>query len=546
MQWLVPMSTTLPGEPSIAQCVLDITFENLQIDKIIAEATRRNVPIELIAGDGHGQFRYNDREMKTPEYADAVFRNTKTGEYFSVQFKYTDETTDLIDMMQHWHTHWRGNPDNDNYPEEMRPENIKLVGPNDVVNTSKKRNIDVGDQVRSNFEQRERIGFKYPNDEAETMRTFHRDNETLPKDVVNSNKYGSQMKKEPKSVGSKMNNVFTKLEKQQKLPDIALNEDVSTKMAKTRMYRSGKDLGGKIANHEQTIMTDESEMKTTENRSAHCEENLTYRQKPTTRAMLGNAAVNVSVMVAAKGITVAVCTFDEEWKKYKDGKISLRELSKVVIKKTAFATGATALFVSAMKGLDIGALYATASGVACAGALTFASLAIALIVTGVLGIKTVINSIKHRIAGDITTAEMIKAIVRSTLEMMLSKGGLLLCGLAIGGPLGLLVGTGLSMAVEIGNYFLGDKIWSKFIKEDPEKALALRVRKRNASFEDALHAAYDVLDLTEYSTIEDIKEKYRVAILKYHPDKEGIAEIVHAVHWAYVFICNARHFDRDQ
>jgi hypothetical protein len=40
----------LPGNENN---VLGITFEELQIAKIMAEAIRRNVPIELIAGDGH-------------------------------------------------------------------------------------------------------------------------------------------------------------------------------------------------------------------------------------------------------------------------------------------------------------------------------------------------------------------------------------------------------------------------------------------------------------------------------------------------------------
>jgi hypothetical protein len=52
----------------------------------------------------------------------------------------------LIDMMEHWHTNWKGNPDNYNYPEAMRLENVKLVGPKDVVNPIKKRNIDVGER----------------------------------------------------------------------------------------------------------------------------------------------------------------------------------------------------------------------------------------------------------------------------------------------------------------------------------------------------------------------------------------------------------------
>lgn len=545
----------LPGNENN---VLGITFEELQIAKIMAEAIRKNVPIELIAGDGHGRFRYNGREMKTPEYADAVFRNTKTGEYFSVQFKYTDEAMNLIEMMEHWHTNWKGNADNSNYPEAMRLENVKLVGPKDVVNTIRKRSIDVGAEVRSNFEQSERIGFKYPIDETETMRTFLHDNETLLKDLVNSEEYGrykstkndiSQMKKELKSFGSKVDKVLEKLEHQVELRDIALQEGKTTKgldKGITKINKNVADLRGKITNHEQTISNNEREIKSIEESwSAHFEENLTvtYRQKYTNRAMLKEAALNVAVMATVDGITTFVCTFGDEWKKYHDGKISIGELVKVVTKETVIATARGAGFGLALSGMNMVAQYATANGFAYAGTLTVASKVTCPIVMAGMLMKQSHDIIKHWNAGDITTAEMEKAFGRSITANGLSIGGMMLCGSAIGGPLGLVVGAGLAIAVGVGDYFLGDKVWSKIIKEDPKEALALMERKINDLCEDVLHAAYDLLDLTEYSTREEIKEKYRVAILKYHPDKGGSADIFHAVHAAYEFICNARHFD---
>ena len=471
MEMVKKKGEVLRNLPGNENNVLGITFEELQITNIMAEAIRKNVPIELIAGDGHGQFRYNGREMKTPEYADAVFRNTKTGEYFSVQFKYTDEAMYLIDMMENWHTNWKGNPDYYYYPKAMRLENVKLVGPKDVVNTIKKRNIDVGAEVRSNFEQRERIGFKYPTDETEKMRAFLRDNETLLKDLVNSNEYGryrsikndtSLMKKELKSFGTKMNKVRENLKQQMKLRDIALHEGKTTSMIGldkgiTKMNRGVEKLRDNIANHEQTIMTNKSEMKTIEERwSAHFEENLTvtYRQKYTNRAMLKEAAINVLVMATVDGLATFACKFGDEWKKYHDGKISFGDLAKVVTKETVIATAKGAVHGLPLSGLNMVAQYATANGFAYAGTLTVVSkITCSLVMAGML-MKQSHDIIKHWNAGDITTAEMKKTFGRSITANGLRIGGMMLCRSAIGGTLGLVVGAGLASASSRSSFII--------------------------------------------------------------------------------------------
>ena len=191
---------------------------------------------------------------------------------------------------------------------------------------------------RSNFEQNERIGFKYHTDETETMRTFLRDNETLIKDLVKSIEYGryksikndvSQLTKELKSFGSKVDKL---------LRDIALNEGRTAEeidIGMTQMNGSVQDLKGKIANHEQTLNTKEREMKSIdESWSANFEEHLTitYREKYKIRAMLNEAALNVVVMATMDRITTFVCTFGDEWKKYDDGKIYIGELIEVVTK----------------------------------------------------------------------------------------------------------------------------------------------------------------------------------------------------------------------
>ena len=121
-------------------------------------------------------------------------------------------------------------------------------------------------------------------------------------------------------------------------------------------------------------------------------------------------------------------------------------------------------FGLALSGWNMVAQYATASGSTFAGALTLVSKVTCPIVMAGMLMKQSRDIIKHWNAGDITTAEMEKAFGRSITGNGLNIGGILLCGSAISGTVGLVVGAGLAIAVGVGDYFLGDKIWSTNIK----------------------------------------------------------------------------------
>ncbi|PAA47020.1 hypothetical protein BOX15_Mlig024987g1 [Macrostomum lignano] len=148
--------------------LLGITFEELQIAKVMAEVQRRGAPIVLHAGDGNGKITIkNHVELKTPEYTDAVFQNTHTGEYFAVQFKYTDTPENLVDTINNWRAKWNRNLSKrefgqaKGYPEALQLDNVTVIGPKGIA-----------DATEGAAESRIRIGFEIETDTVDNIRAF--------------------------------------------------------------------------------------------------------------------------------------------------------------------------------------------------------------------------------------------------------------------------------------------------------------------------------------------------------------------------------------
>ncbi len=89
----------------------------------------------------------------------------------------------------------------------------------------------------------------------------------------------------------------------------------------------------------------------------------------------------------------------------------------------------------------------------------------------------------------------------------------------LSGPVALVVATGACIALALGDYFFGDKIASIFFKEDPEEVKKLLQAKHDKIEAEVLSKAYDLFNLTKFCTADELKEAYRTALLKYHPDK---------------------------
>ncbi len=91
----------------------------------------------------------------------------------------------------------------------------------------------------------------------------------------------------------------------------------------------------------------------------------------------------------------------------------------------------------------------------------------------------------------------------------LGLGGSIAAAALLTGPLALVVGTGACIAVALGDYFLGDKIASWFFTEDPEEVKKLIQAKHDKLEKEVMDKAYQLFDLTEHCTDEELKEAYR-------------------------------------
>jgi len=84
---------------------------------------------------------------------------------------------------------------------------------------------------------------------------------------------------------------------------------------------------------------------------------------------------------------------------------------------------------------------------------------------------------------------------------------------------GWLIGFGANILAPIVDFYLGDKIASFFWTIDCEEAKRIIQRNQSDLEKEVLINAYDLFNQTEFCTDKELKEAYKAALLKYHPDK---------------------------
>lgn len=139
--------------------------------------------------------------------------------------------------------------------------------------------------------------------------------------------------------------------------------------------------------------------------------------------------------------------------------------------------------------------------------------------------------------GTLTGAEAGRASARlvstTGLSIGAGAGAAFLCATPVGA---MVVGCILIISVALGDHFLGDKLWSVFIQDDPTAVEAQQKRNYKELLAEIVIAAYKLLGLTKYATDDEIREAKRYCLLKYHPDKGGDKDKFLAVHAALEII----------
>lgn len=542
-------------------CVLGVTFEELQFSIRLAEIIKGNIPVEVIPGDGRGSINYMNKVITTPEYTDVVLRNTVTGELFCIQYKFSTNGENVVRNTEMWIEKWIAKyvPHNSKLPDACKLENTKVIVPEDVMKELSFRNIDT--KTRHHFYLEEPSWAKCPVDNTETIKAFLNDNKDLLVKIVASEEF-----KRSRSLNIEIKNTNEKCEKckiniikaKKKIRDLLCKQNATGIKQKTT-EDLGKEIRAKerqIDNWGRDINRYKSELQSKSNEMAAVKENmrsnihkninLKYREPYLKSGVLKDVQLNVVVQAVTDGLVALICTCGRELEKLKKNEISFTELIVTVTKETVMAFSKGTLFASTFIAIRLAATYATACKLYSGVFLTAASKSVFPMYILFTILKQSYDIICYWRKGDLTNVEMKK----SFLQIFTSIGLNALVGIGssfIGGPMGLVVGAGFAIVVNVGDYFLGNKFWNLFLKDDNgDESLESKEDKIKNFQNDVVRAAYDFFRLTEQASMEEIKEKYKAAVLKCHPDKGGDNESFCAVRASYLVICEAKGFKKDK
>ncbi|CAC5378325.1 DNAJA2 [Mytilus coruscus] len=535
--------------------VLGVAFEELQIAKILAEIKKRNIPVKVIQGDGRGSLKYMNKVIKTPEYTDDVLNNMETGELFGIQFKFSTNGKNLARNIKIWENKWnsKNQRNGTNFPEELNLNNIKVIGPTDVMEDSSFSTIS--NEIRHHVELEVPSWAKHPIDEKETVKSFLYDNKPLLEKVIASKEFeqwkllSTEIRKDIKDIEKC---VKEKKQVEKTLKALVCQRDAAKQRREsTQRWENGikannrliETLDDTLNRNKSSLQQNRNKMKAAEDKmrsDIHQNIDTTYKNQYCKSTAWKEVHLNIAIQAVTDGIVALICTSGNEFEKFQKNEISFGELIKKVTYETVIASAKGAVLASIPSALQLAATYAT---IYKSFPFTTASKFAFPMYTVLVILNQSYSFLNHWWKGDITTAEMEKSFV----HFLTSIGLNLLGGIGssfIGGPMGLFIGAAFAIVVNVGDYFLGDNV---FFKDDKgEQSLESKEKNITKLKDDVLCAAYDLFGLTEQASMEEVKEKYKAAVLKYHPDKGGDNESFCAVRASYLFICEAKGFYTDK
>lgn len=548
------MISSLPNNENI---VLGVAFEELQTVKIMAEIVKNNLPVNVIQGDGKGSLTYMNKVIKTPEYTDVVLVNIETKELCGIQFKFSTNGKNLVRNIETWVDQCYSKKTDTQIPKELKRKNIKVFGPKDVTDNFSFSSIS--NKVRYHVELNVPSWAQYPVDQIDTVKSFLYDNRSLLEKVIASSEYkqwvqlSTKIKKDIKDI-EKCDNEKMKVKKNLKAlvcqRDAAEKKRECTQKSENGIKANNRHIGtlNDALNRKKSLLEQNKiKMKAAEEKMRFdIYQNLdtSYRNQYCKSTVWKEAHLNVSLQAVTDGIVAFICTSGNEFEKLQKKEISFEEFIKKVTYETVRASAKGAVMASIPSALELAAMYATIYK--SFPFVTTASKFAFPMYTGLAILNHSYSFLNHWWKGDITTAEMEKSFLRCFTSIGLN----LLGGIGssfIGGPMGLFLGAAFAIVVNVGDYFLGDKLMNVFLKDDKEEeSLELKDKKISKLKVDVLCAAYDLFGLTEQASMEKVKEKYKAAVLKYHPDKGGDNESFCAVRASYLIISEAKGFHTDK
>lgn len=559
MEIIKKKSYMISSLPNNENMVLGVAFEELQTIKIMAEIMKNNLPVNVIQGDGKGSLTYMNKVIKTPEYTDVVLENIETKELCGIQFKFSTNGKNLVRNIEIWEDKWNSKKPDTFFPKELKLKNIKVICPIDVIKNSSLSSIS--NKVRYHLELDLPSWAKHPVDQIDTVKSFLYDNRSLLEKVIASCEFkqwvqlSTKIKKSKKNI-EKWENGKIKVKKELKAlvcpRDAAEKIRECTQKSENGTKANDRHIGTvndtfKLKTSQKMLQRNKIEMKAAEEKMrSDIYQNIdtTYRNQYCKSTVWKEALLNVALQTVTDGIVALICTSGTEFEKLQKKEISFEELIKKVTYETVRTSAKGAVTASIPSALQLAAMYATIYK-SFPFATTASKFALP-IYTGLVILNHAYTFLNHCLKGDNTTAEMEKSFVHFLTSIGLNLLGGIGCSF-IAGPMGLFLGAAFAIVINVGDYFLGDKLMNVFFKDDKEEdSLELKEKKISNLKDDVLCAAYDLFGLTEQASMEEVKEKYKAAVLKYHPDKGGDNESFCAVRASYLIICEANGFHTDK
>ncbi|XP_068730178.1 uncharacterized protein [Montipora capricornis] len=578
-------------------------FEGLTDAKVQNEFILQGEPApKSIVGDGVGSFQYNGKTVQIPEHVDRVYI-TKDGQIHAHQYKYSTDEGGLEHLTKKHFEKWgQKSPDlPPQAPNELRFDNVELIGPDGVAHgqtvNARIRDAKTGTLSAKPFKVTSDInlgGKKLKSPSVTEVEYFVDKNFDKLKDVAVSSDNRNALLKNLNEVRTEVNRYEKKLEKMSKHAQSAKNPDVlqekmnqvkkKLEIAKRELDTAGRDLQsvdqqvqskskGAVSKDldkavrqkqaDQQLLQDANTRHTSGQRqleesqrrlglekeqldqaNTNLRENKAQLEKARAKQIKREICLQVGVAAAIDGVTTMLISLGDEISKYRQGKIGLDELFVNVAVTTSKATARGALMGGSLSLTFLGLQRMAASQttmIATTGSVLSKALGPGLLAAGIS--YQSINIMKGYAHGNITKGEMGRQMCRLAATTGLSIGGAYLAPLLVAGPWAIVLGAGICIAVAVGDHYLGNKFFGLFIKDDPKEVTSILEKELKQLDKEVEERAYNMFNLEKNCSNEELKDAYRAAILKYHPDKcpEKDAEVKFtAIFAAYAFLKDKR------
>jgi len=457
-----------------------VAFEGLGNGRAQATMEALGNPVDIKDGDGNGIIPVVDSEanVRTPKYSDGVFWDPIVKELKKVtQAKFSSSPEGLQKLIEKHFRVWLESGDPVSNHPQLQIQNVDVIVPPDMVDGENRFvrvnvKLEDGKVVSTDIEMKTTVDidrYRIKMLTTEEVGEYITENFPTIKDLAPVHEKLADLRENLKKLETRFKELKSNYHR-------AATNDRLRKLYQDKQ-KEIIDAYQELDKYEENYKRDVKKIKSTDK---------TQRSQ-----YLKGLAVQVGISGAISGLTTLITSLDTNLRRWKANEIDSKELWLNVGKDT-------------VKSTLIGGCVGLAAAVPVLGP--------GLLVAGI-GMESY-AILKSYNQGTIGSGEMLRQGGR-----MVGRLGGLWGAACLMGPFGICVGVAACIAVGVGDYYLGDKVASLFIKDDEDEIKAMNKKKIEDFEEKTLEKAYALFDLTKHCTVDELEERKKIAYRKYHPDK---------------------------